>query len=307
MVEPTRRVIVVIRARDAEHDLRNALQAVSRQDIPTHVTVCTVVVDNESKDSTRDVAISHSAIVVPISAHDFTWGRALNRGIAAADADIVLLLSADATPVDESWLAAMIAPFADERVAAVYGRQEPRPDAPLDEAVRLRRSFDDKPRELTATSVETDRASRRWVCSNACAAVRVSVWEQIPFDEQVPASEEVPWIRAVLAAGWRAVYEPKARVYHSHRESVLRSAVRAWEFHKNAAFNGTAKPFGIPRLIASKIKGRLINCTRGGADRWTVARAILILPVECAAILAVAASSLRPQVYARVRSRAWRS
>jgi rhamnosyltransferase len=300
-------VAVVIRARDAEADLLRCLPTIRAQRVPPGCNVRLVVVDNESTDDSRQCAESFGAQVTSIRVEDFTWGRALNRGIAAADADIVLLLSADATPVDESWLAAMIAPFADARVAAVYGRQEPRPDAPLDEAVRLRRSFDDKPRELTAASVEEDRASRRWVCSNACAAVRVSVWEQIPFDEQVPASEEVPWIRAVLAAGWRAVYEPKARVYHSHRESVLRSAVRAWEFHKNAAFNGTAKPFGIPRLIASKIKGRLINCTRGGADRWTVARAILILPVECAAILAVAASSLRPQVYARVRSRAWRS
>jgi len=298
-------VSVVIRARDAESDLRACLPAVARQRLPEGTSLRTVVVDNESSDATKQAGESFGAMVVPITNAEFSWGRALNRGIRAVNADVAVLLSADATPADHAWLAAMVEPFSDARIAAVYGRQEPRANAPVDEAVRLRRAFDAAARALTATRVEEDLVSGRWVCSNACAAVRVAAWKTHPFDETVPASEELPWIRTVLAAGWSAVYEPKARVFHSHREGILRSAVRLWEFRENAKRSVGGRASSVPRLVGALIKGRVANCLQPGLRMRSVLEGLLRLPAECAAIVLVAACARRPEFYGRLRQLAW--
>lgn len=292
-------VAAVIRARNAAVDLRRCLLAVAAQRLPGGGRVAAVVVDNASTDGTAGVAAAHGAAVVPIEAGEFTWGRAINRGIAAAGAaDVAIVLSADATPCDDGWAEALLRPFADPAVAGVYGRQCPRPDAPVDEVVRLRRAFDDAPRTLTLERIEADLRDKRWVCSNACAAVRVAAWREHPFDEDVPASEELPWVRAVLAAGWRALYEPRAAVYHSHREGIGRSALREWEIHQNSGRSPA-------RLLGALAKRRVRNCAGLAGGVRTSIEGMIRLPFECLAIGAVAASALHPPTYRVVRRVAW--
>jgi rhamnosyltransferase len=278
-------ISVVVRARNVERDLRRCLPAIVDQKLPDGTRAQIVLVDSESTDSSVEVARAHGAIVVPIRVDEFTWGRALNRGIEVATGDLAVLLSADATPANDQWLSRMIGPFKDARVAAVYGRQLPRPDAPVDEVVRLRHAFDQFPRDLTRDQVEADLTSGRWVCSNACAAIRMSVWRELPFDEQVPASEEVPWIRQALTRGYAARYEPAAEVYHSHHESVLRYAVRKWEFYENSCRQSGRPRGGALRVVASVVRRRLRNCLSGKAGVNAAVRGLLRLPTECAMIL----------------------
>jgi rhamnosyltransferase len=282
-------ITVVIRARNVQSDLQRCLPVIRDQRLPYGVRVQIVVVDNESSDGSVEVAKLYGAIVVPIRVEEFTWGRAINRGIGAVPSDVTVLLSADATPANEEWLSRLIEPFKDANIAAVYGRQLPRPDAPVDEVVRLRRAFDESPRDLNRGQVEADLAGGRWVCSNACAAIRTCVWSEIAFDEQVPASEEVPWIRSVLGRGFSARYEPTAQVYHSHHESVLRYAIRIWEFYENTCRQQGRPRGGSFRVVASMSRGRIRNCMSRDAGAMSATRGLLRLPLECAMILWLAA------------------
>lgn len=295
-------VSVIIRVRNAETDLCTCLDAIGHQRVDSGVTVKVVVVDNASTDGSVAVAQQRGATVVSISTEEFTWGRALNRGIGAATSDVAVLLSADATPENEHWLTEMLRPFSNPSVAAVYGRQMPRRDAPVDEVVRLKRAFDSLERKLTGEGIEDDLRNRRWVCSNACAAVRTPVWHQFPFDEQVPASEEVPWIRAVLASGLHAVYAPRARVLHSHRESVLRSAIRTWEFYENSP-SLRRRVWGPLRLVGALSKKRVRNCLNAGVISRSTWVGIGRLPAEVLAILLIAAIRPRAGIYERLRQR----
>jgi glycosyltransferase involved in cell wall biosynthesis len=302
---------VIIRARNAAKDLTECLPAVRRQRTPEGVTFEIIVVDNESTDTTRAIAMQHGTRIVDISAREFSWGRALNRGIAAAEAsgaDVAVLLSADATPVDDEWLREMTAPFADAQIAAVYGRQMPRANAPVDEVVRLRRAFDDAPRKLTREQIASDLASKRWVCSNACGAVRVSVWGRNRFDELVPASEEIPWMQAVHAEGMRAVYVPSARVYHSHREGILRMSMREWEIHEKTVGKCPrwSRVLSGLRLSAAIAKRRIKSCASALNAPRAVIEGLIRLPFECVTVVLVAAATLWPKAYAATRRAAWR-
>jgi glycosyltransferase involved in cell wall biosynthesis len=302
-------ISVVIRARNAARDLRRCLRALRRQALPAGRGLEVVVVDNESTDGTRDVATRWGARVVPIGCTEFTWGRALNRGIAAASGDLVILLSSDAYPADEHWLGHMVAPFGDPKIAAAYGRQIPRADAPAAEVWRLAHSFGAAAYSIEHAEAMQGRGGKLTVCSNACAAIRKSAWVAAPFSETLKAAEEVPWLTDVLGRGWKAVYAPSALAYHSHRECVFRFAFRMWEIHENGTRRRGQHPFmplPFAKVIGWMWKSGLRIFFANGIPLRRRVEGLWRLPFESCAFCVVALSAIHPPLRSRLRQLAWR-
>lgn len=282
-------VSVVIRVRDAARELDRCLSGLARQTRPKGMGLEIVVVDNDSQDDSDAVAKRHGAVVVPISQAEFSWGRALNRGIAKARGDIVLLLSSDVTPADDHWLEHMIEPFAEPDVAIVYGRQLPYPNAPVDERVRLLRAFGDQPLVLDPAQHAENPSAKGMLASNACAAIRREVWQRHPYDEQTSGGEEGPFTCHALKQGFRCLYQPGARAYHSHRDSPWRLACREWEIlHKNLVYTDSGLTgWTLLRWWAAVAKRRLLNCVHTDAALYYRAEGLFRLPVDLAACVVV--------------------
>jgi 1,2-diacylglycerol 3-beta-glucosyltransferase len=93
------RIAFVIPARDEEAYIARALESVAAQDWPTtHLEA--VVVDNGSRDRTAEVVrglqAAHPDLVVRLVREPVRGrSRAKNRGVAAAQADVVVFLDAD--------------------------------------------------------------------------------------------------------------------------------------------------------------------------------------------------------------------
>lgn len=176
-----------------------------------------MVVDNGSSDGSGDIARSHGCKVVELQDVEFSFGRALNRGIAASAGDYIAIVSAHCVPVNDRWLARLVANFRDARVAGVYGRQEPLPD-----------SSDFDKRDLWITfGVERRLQWKDPFFHNANAMIRRSVWERIPFNETLEGVEDRAWAGEVLGSGYVLAYEPAASVYHHHGIHQGRDARRA--------------------------------------------------------------------------------
>ncbi|GAC1320747.1 MAG: hypothetical protein NVSMB2_16910 [Chloroflexota bacterium] len=211
-------VSVVIRAKNEAQFIGETLAALLRADAAQPEAV--VVVDSGSTDATVDIVRSFPQVtLLRIRPHDFTYGYALNLGVAHVDTDIVATLSAHSLPADDAWLAEMIKPFAVARVAAVYGRQRPRANATTLErlGMRLTGVLSDKPRLLR------DRP----LFSNANGAFRRSLWLDHPFDEALGGAEDIAWVRTMQERGYAIAYQPTAVVYHSHGEPLRRQVRRA--------------------------------------------------------------------------------
>lgn len=103
---------VIIRNRNESEYLQSVLSALSKQDTSHEV----ILVDNNSTDGSRELALRYNAKVITID--DFTYGRALNLGIRAAVGEICVILSAHSLPLGPSFLAQCAKPFTDDRVAA---------------------------------------------------------------------------------------------------------------------------------------------------------------------------------------------
>ncbi len=179
-----------------------------------------ILVDSGSTDDSRAIASARANVrIVPIE--NFSHGRARNLGIQTAGGDIVVLLTQDALPQDNQWLAALLAPLADPAVAAVFSRQVPRPDAPPTENFFLNYHFPPgAPRRWQADAQTAPAFGRTVFFSNVSAAIRRSCLPAHPFDETLIMSEDQQLARDLLAAGHAIVYQPASVVVHSHRYSL---------------------------------------------------------------------------------------
>jgi glycosyltransferase involved in cell wall biosynthesis len=207
----------VIRAKNEARFIGETLQAIVDPSAlePRQV----IVVDSGSTDGTQAIVESFGAHVIQITPEEFTYGYALNLGVANADADLVATLSAHSLPANADWLRNLVKPFAQSRVAGVYGRQLPRANATVLEllGMRLTGVLSDSPRLL----------DRRPLFSNANGAFRRSLWLEHPFDERVGGAEDIAWVRTMQERGYLIAYEPTAQVYHSHGEPLVRHMRRA--------------------------------------------------------------------------------
>ena len=194
-------VSIIIRTKNEERWITPCLRGVFNQ---THRNIEVVLVDNGSTDRTVKRACEFPVRVVRIE--EFLPGKAINDGIRASRGEILVCLSGHCVPVNEHWLANLIRDLTDPGVAGVYGRQEP-----------LSYSSDYDKRDLiTVFGLDKKIQVRDSFFHNANSAFRRDLWERHPFDEEVTNIEDRVWGQQVIAAGFRIVYEPDARVYHWH-------------------------------------------------------------------------------------------
>ncbi len=202
------RVSVVIRAYNEARHIGRLLQGIHRQTIKD---VEIILVDSGSTDATVDIARSHGARIVSISPQEFTFGRALNRGIAHARGELIVIASAHVYPVYPDWLERLLEPFdRDERVALTYGKQRGHAVTKFSEHRIFAAWFPDG---------RGPRYQDHPFCNNANAAIRRALWERHPYDETLPGLEDVAWAKWALEQGYAIVYVPEAEIVHIHEET----------------------------------------------------------------------------------------
>jgi rhamnosyltransferase len=201
--------------------LLETLAALRRQSLaPQEV----VVVDSSRGDGiARALADSEASVGIPVrrvhlSSHEFTHPRALNLGVRESACEIVSILSGDATPANERWLEALVGPLADARVAGTYSRQVQRPGVPQSAAERFRLWW----RYRRQSSFRRKDP----LFSNASAAFRRSLAQELPFDESLVELEDYEWAMRVRDRGYAIVYAGDSEVYHSHSSSSLQTVRR---------------------------------------------------------------------------------
>jgi glycosyltransferase involved in cell wall biosynthesis len=197
---------LVVRAFNEEGHIGRLLEGVRHQ---TLRDVEVILVDSGSTDATAAIAAQYGAKVVHISPADFTFGRSLNLGLAAATCDLVAIASAHVYPVYPDWLERLLAPFADPETGLTYGKQRGDANSKFSEHQIFARWYPDQsqPRQPHA------------FCNNANAAIRRSLWEQHPYDETLTGLEDLAWAKWAQEQGHAIAYVPEAEVIHVHIET----------------------------------------------------------------------------------------
>jgi len=127
--------------------------------------------------------------------------------VSHSNGDLIVFNNADAVPLNRHWLRELIAPLVEDSADAVYGNQQPRPDASYLVRKDNLRAFGD------------GREAKKWrfFFSLATSAARRRDLAEYPFDENIRYSEDVEWAHRRPI---RIAYAPDAQVEHSHNYTI---------------------------------------------------------------------------------------
>jgi glycosyltransferase involved in cell wall biosynthesis len=201
---------IIIRSYNEQKHIRRLLEGIKRQKIYDLLEV--VLVDSGSTDSTVDIANEYGVKVININPAEFSFGRALNRGCAAANGKYLLFASAHVYPLYTDWVQKMIDPFTDDKVALVYGRQTGNEITKYSEQQLFNKWF-------PANSNDDQSIS---FCNNANCVIRKKLWESQPYDENLTGLEDLDWAAKIQAKGYKIAYEALAPIVHVHEETPER-------------------------------------------------------------------------------------
>ena len=207
-------VSIIVRSKNEEKWIGACLEMIFSQ---SYRDFEVILVDNCSTDRTIEKAKQFNVKILNYDDTPFHPGLAINSGIEASSGRLVAIISAHCIPTNNSWLENLIRNFNDDRVAGVYGRQEPLPFTNDLDKRDLHNIF----------GLDKKIQKKDPFFHNANSMIKRDIWKKLPFDEETLHIEDRIWAQAVLAQDYKIIYEPEASVYHYHGINQGRNIDRA--------------------------------------------------------------------------------
>jgi rhamnosyltransferase len=217
-----------------------------------------IVIDSGSIDNSLDYIKSYCTKnfiefkIVSINKRDFSHGNTRNQAVLESSGDIIVFLTQDAVPFDQFWLLNLVNPFIDSSVCATFGNHT----AHINHPTLIKRNIDQHFQSMNKYAVRCLNDFRRYESdikyrqmlhffSNNNSAIRKKMLTRIPFPN-VSYGEDQIWADLALKKGYKIVYSPDSKVYHSHYWNLIqifkRSCTEINYFKRNFGYDLTLKP-----------------------------------------------------------------
>ena len=218
-------VDVLIPVYRPEGKLSELQKRLKMQNYPIHRVI---LMNTEEKHfPTELTGIWDRVEVYHLAKEEFDHGGTRDRGVRMSTADLVLCMTQDAMPADETLIEELVKPFDDPEVWAAYARQLPNEDCR--EVEKYTRSFNYPEQSMVKTKEDLDRLGiKTFFCSNVCAAWRREKYLELGgFVKHTIFNEDMILAGTMIKQGGKIAYCAKAKVIHSHNYSAFQ------QFHRN--------------------------------------------------------------------------
>jgi len=205
-------ISVGIPTRDGGVLLKRLLRIVCEQETRWRYEV--FALDSGSSDGSLRLLEKFPVRVIRIDPGTFNWGAVRERLFQEARGQVVVNLSQDAVPVDETWLDRLVAPLQEQGTHVVCGNSVPDPEREFAQFQWERNGYYYFTREMRRF---TERYGKGLSFANT--AVLRSVWEQLHIGPQATGEDFGFQIRLKMA-GAHIVHSDDAPVYHHHNYSL---------------------------------------------------------------------------------------
>jgi glycosyltransferase involved in cell wall biosynthesis len=218
------KVSVIVPVRDEEHSIRELLDSLLKQTRPPDEIVIT---DGGSVDATPQIIedyIRKGAPVRLIRAGAALPGRGRNLGAAAAQFEWLGFTDAGIR-LENNWLETLAARAAqDDAIDIVYGSWQPVTDTFFKECAAIAYVPPPSPRDGIV-------ARPRFIASTL---LRRDAWAKVGgFPEDLRSAEDLIFMDRLEAAGYRAVFEPRAQVHWDLRPTLGATFKRFLVYSRN--------------------------------------------------------------------------
>lgn len=197
---------IVIRAFNEEKHIGKLLEGIFHQSLDE---IQVILVDSGSTDATLKIVNQYPVEIIHIQPQDFTFGRSINMGVSAAQADLVVFASAHVYPVYPDWLERLLEPFRNGKIALSYGKQRGNEITKFSEQMIFAHWFPE------TSNFNQDHP----FCNNANAAIRRELWIQHPYNETLSGLEDLEWAQWAVDQGMQIAYVAEAEIIHVHSET----------------------------------------------------------------------------------------
>ena len=205
--------------------LTELLKRLKMQNYPIHRVI---LMNTEEKHFPAELTgIWDRVEVYHLAKEEFDHGGTRDRGVRMSTADLVVCMTQDAMPADETLIEELVKPFDDPEVWAAYARQLPNGDCR--EVEKYTRSFNYPEQSMVKTKEDLDRLGiKTFFCSNVCAAWRREKYLELGgFVKHTIFNEDMILAGTMIKQGGKIAYCAKAKVIHSHNYSAFQ------QFHRN--------------------------------------------------------------------------
>lgn len=205
--------------------LTELLKRLKMQNYPIHRVI---LMNTEEKHFPAELTgIWDRVEVYHLAKEEFDHGGTRDRGVRMSTADLVVCMTQDAMPADETLIEELVKPFDDPEVWAAYARQLPNEDCR--EVEKYTRSFNYPEQSMVKTKEDLDGLGiKTFFCSNVCAAWRREKYLEIGgFVKHTIFNEDMILAGTMIKQGGKIAYCAKAKVIHSHNYSAFQ------QFHRN--------------------------------------------------------------------------
>lgn len=205
--------------------LTELLKRLKMQNYPIHRVI---LMNTEEKHFPAELTgIWDRVEVYHLAKEEFDHGGTRDRGVRMSTADLVVCMTQDAMPADETLIEELVKPFDDPKVWAAYARQLPNEDCR--EVEKYTRSFNYPEQSMVKTKEDLDRLGiKTFFCSNVCAAWRREKYLELGgFVKHTIFNEDMILAGTMIKQGGKIAYCAKAKVIHSHNYSAFQ------QFHRN--------------------------------------------------------------------------
>ena len=154
--------------------------------------------------------------VINLKKEDFDHGLTRRQGVEQSDAQVFVMMTMDAMPVDGDLVEKLTAPLEKGDVAVSYGRQMAGKNSGEIERYTRKFNYPGKKKKKSAKDVEK-LGIKAFFCSNVCAAYRRDIYDRLGgFVSRTIFNEDMIYAAGAIKAGYKIVYAADAKVVHCH-------------------------------------------------------------------------------------------
>ncbi len=223
-------ISIIMRSYNEGWALKDTLPAMQAQEFKNWELI---VIDSGSTDGSVElIRAAKPKHFIQIKKEEYNPSRVMNHGMQLAQAEFGIFLNADATPQSNGWLRPLVNALQNPQVAAVFGRQIPRPDCQAVFAHDYDRCFG------------PHRETARWdhFFSMVSSGLRRDIWSKRGFLEKMQYSEDDEYTRWCRAQGYKIVYCEDSVVMHSHNYTPAQAYKRIYGEARALAAVWTGRP-----------------------------------------------------------------
>ena len=260
-------ISVVIPTLNAEKELDDLLTRLEIQTTPPDEIL---VIDSSSEDNTITITKQHSKTRIhTIPQNQFNHGGTRHLAMTKTTGDIVVFMTQDAIPANETLLEHIIIPLQAKNTIASYARQLPKEDASPREKLVRAFNYPEQSEQHTKADIPT-KGIKTFFLSDVCAAYRRKEYEELGgFEIGLKSNEDMFYAAKAIQSGYTIAYAADAKVYHSHnltlKEQYQRNKLQGYEIerHRDLLGDTSSSNEGIEMLrqVSKQLlkQGRLLS------------------------------------------------